>query len=44
MMYYRTPDGEPTSNLSALIPHVINPQARDLGTAPPAGSEGNQQQ
>ena len=27
MMYYCTPDGEPTSNLSALIPHVINPQA-----------------
>ncbi len=27
MMYYRTPDGEPTSNLAALIPSVINPQA-----------------
>lgn len=27
MMYYRTPDGEPTSNLQSLIPHVINPQA-----------------
>lgn len=27
MMYYRTPDGEPTSNLPSLIPHVINPQA-----------------
>ena len=27
MMYYRTPDGEPTSNLPALIPSVINPQA-----------------
>ena len=27
MMYYRTPDGEPTSNLASLIPHVINPQA-----------------
>lgn len=26
-MYYRTPDGEPTSNLAALIPSVINPQA-----------------
>ena len=26
-MYYRTPDGEPTSNLPALIPSVINPQA-----------------
>ncbi|HML83166.1 MAG TPA: DUF4376 domain-containing protein [Thiomonas arsenitoxydans] len=26
-MYYRLPDGEPTSNLPALIPHVINPQA-----------------
>ena len=26
-MYYRTPDGEPTSNLPSLIPHVINPQA-----------------
>lgn len=28
-MYYRTPDGEPTSNLPSLIPHVINPQALD---------------
>lgn len=27
MMYYRLPDGEPTSNLPSLIPHVINPQA-----------------
>ena len=27
MMYYRTPDGEPTSNVQSLIPHVINPQA-----------------
>lgn len=27
MMYYRLPDGEPTSNLPALIPHVITPQA-----------------
>lgn len=27
MMYYRLPDGEPTSNLASLIPHVINPQA-----------------
>lgn len=27
MMYYRTPDGEPTGNLPALIPSVINPQA-----------------
>lgn len=27
MMYYRTPDGEPTSNLPSLIAHVINPQA-----------------
>ena len=27
MMYYRTPDGEPTTNLASLIPHVINPQA-----------------
>lgn len=27
MMYYRTPDGEPTSNLPSLIPSVINPQA-----------------
>lgn len=27
MMYYRTQDGEPTSNLAALIPSVINPQA-----------------
>ena len=27
MMYYRLPDGEPTSNLAALIPSVINPQA-----------------
>ena len=27
MMYYRLPDGEPTSNLAALIPNVINPQA-----------------
>ena len=26
-MYYRTPDGEPTSNLPSLIPHVISPQA-----------------
>lgn len=26
-MFYRTPDGEPTSNLPTLIPHVINPQA-----------------
>ncbi len=26
-MYYRTPDGEPTSNLASLIPSVINPQA-----------------
>ena len=26
-MFYRTPDGEPTSNLSSLIPSVINPQA-----------------
>lgn len=26
-MYYRLPDGEPTSNLPSLIPHVINPQA-----------------
>lgn len=26
-MYYRTPDGEPTSNLPSLIPSVINPQA-----------------
>ena len=26
-MYYRTPDGEPTSNLPSMIPHVINPQA-----------------
>lgn len=26
-MYYRTPDGEPTSNLPSLIPQVINPQA-----------------
>lgn len=26
-MYYRTPDGEPTSALPSLIPHVINPQA-----------------
>lgn len=26
-MYYRTPDGEPTSNLPALIPSVINPHA-----------------
>lgn len=26
-MYYRIPDGEPTSNLPSLIPHVINPQA-----------------
>ena len=26
-MYYRTPYGEPTSNLPALIPHVITPQA-----------------
>ena len=26
-MYYGTPDGEPTSNLPSLIPHVINPQA-----------------
>jgi hypothetical protein len=26
-MVYRTPDGEPTGNLAALIPHVINPQA-----------------
>ena len=26
-MYYRTPDGEPTTNLAALIPQVINPQA-----------------
>ena len=26
-MFYRTPDGEPTRNLAALIPHVINPQA-----------------
>ena len=27
MMYYRTPDGEPTSNLPSLIPQVITPQA-----------------
>ena len=27
MMYYHTPDGEPTSNLPSLIPSVINPQA-----------------
>ena len=27
MMYYRTPDGEPTTKLAALIPQVINPQA-----------------
>lgn len=27
MMYYRIPDGEPTSNLPHLIPSVINPQA-----------------
>lgn len=27
MMYYRLPDGEPTSNLPSLIPSVINPQA-----------------
>jgi len=27
MMYYRLPDGEPSSNLPSLIPHVINPQA-----------------
>ena len=27
MMYYRTPAGEPTSNLPRLIPSVINPQA-----------------
>lgn len=27
MMYYRLPDGEPTSNLAALITSVINPQA-----------------
>lgn len=27
MMYYRLPDGEPTGNLPALIPSVINPQA-----------------
>ena len=27
MMYYRIPDGEPTSNLPRLIPSVINPQA-----------------
>lgn len=26
-MYYRTPAGEPTSSLAALIPSVINPQA-----------------
>lgn len=26
-MYYRLPDGELTSNLPSLIPHVINPQA-----------------
>ena len=26
-MYYSTPDGEPTSNLQALIPSVITPQA-----------------
>ena len=26
-MYYRTPDGAPTSNLPSLLPHVINPQA-----------------
>lgn len=26
-LYYRVPDGEPTSNLSILIPQVINPQA-----------------
>ncbi len=26
-MYYRTPDGEPTSNLPSLIPSVITPQA-----------------
>lgn len=26
-MYYRTPDGLPTSNLPSLIPHVINPKA-----------------
>lgn len=26
MMYYRLPEGEPTSNLPSLIPHVINPQ------------------
>ncbi len=26
-MYYRTPDGEPTSNLPSLIQSVINPQA-----------------
>lgn len=25
-MYYRIPDGEPTSNLPSLIPNVINPQ------------------
>lgn len=29
MMYYRTPDSEPTSNLPSLVPHVINPQALD---------------
>lgn len=27
MMYYRLPDGQSTSNLPALIPHVITPQA-----------------
>lgn len=27
MMYYRLPDGEPTSNLPSLIPNVINPHA-----------------
>lgn len=26
-LYYHTPDGEPTSNLPSLIPHVITPQA-----------------
>jgi hypothetical protein len=26
MMYYRLPEGEPTSNLPSLIPHVISPQ------------------
>ncbi len=26
-LYYKVPDGEPTSNLSILIPQVINPQA-----------------